>query len=104
VLLGAYTRFTPVWLPGLACCYGFIGVPMSEHKQTLAEVRFPEAPVVAKGWYRNDPSLFAGALGLVILGLAVQAVRRRNEHVQPLKLLPLLLGLRPCRQPSVCGR
>ena len=45
VLLGAYTRLTHA---GLGCpdwpgCYGFIGVPMSEHKQTLAEVRFPEA-------------------------------------------------------------
>jgi cytochrome c oxidase assembly protein subunit 15 len=96
VLLGAYTRLTHA---GLGCpdwpgCYGFIGVPMSEHKQTLAEVRFPEAPVeVAKGWYEMIHRYFAGALGLVILGLAVQAVRRRNEHVQPLKLPLLLLGL-----------
>ena len=96
VLLGAYTRLTHA---GLGCpdwpgCYGFIGVPMSEHKQTLAEVRFPEAPVeVAKGWYEMIHRYFAGALGLVILGLAVQAVRRRHEHVQPLKLPLLLLGL-----------
>lgn len=96
VLLGAYTRLTHA---GLGCpdwpgCYGFIGVPMSEHKQTLAEVRFPEAPVeVAKGWYEMIHRYFAGALGLVILGLAVQAVRRRNEHRQPLKLPLLLLGL-----------
>ncbi|MGE6793770.1 COX15/CtaA family protein [Pseudomonas guineae] len=96
VLLGAYTRLTHA---GLGCpdwpgCYGFIGVPMSEHKQTLAEVRFPEAPVeVAKGWYEMIHRYFAGSLGLVILGLAVQALRRRNEQGQPLKLPLLLLGL-----------
>jgi cytochrome c oxidase assembly protein subunit 15 len=43
-------RLYPLDHAGLGCpdwpgCYGFIGVPMSEHKQTLAEVRFPEAPV-----------------------------------------------------------
>ena len=96
VLLGAYTRLTHA---GLGCpdwpgCYGFIGVPMSEHKQTLAEARFPEAPVeVAKGWYEMIHRYFAGALGLVILGLAVQALRRRGEVDQPLKLPLFLLGL-----------
>lgn len=96
VLLGAYTRLTHA---GLGCpdwpgCYGFIGVPMSEHKQTLAEVRFPEAPVeVAKGWYEMIHRYFAGSLGLVILGLAVQALRRRHQQGQPLKLPLLLLGL-----------
>jgi cytochrome c oxidase assembly protein subunit 15 len=96
VLLGAYTRLTHA---GLGCpdwpgCYGFIGVPMSEHKQTLAEVRFPEAPVeVAKGWYEMIHRYFAGSLGLVILALAVLAVRRRNEPGQPLKLPLLLLAL-----------
>ena len=96
VLLGAYTRLTHA---GLGCpdwpgCYGFIGVPMSEHKQALAETRFPEAPVeVAKGWYEMVHRYFAGALGLVILGLAVQALRRRGEAQQPLKLPLFLLGL-----------
>ncbi|MFP6847858.1 MAG: COX15/CtaA family protein [Pseudomonas sp.] len=96
VLLGAYTRLTHA---GLGCpdwpgCYGFIGVPMSEHKQTLAEVRFPEAPVeVAKGWYEMIHRYFAGSLGLVILALAVQALRRRNQPGQPLKLPLLLLGM-----------
>jgi len=96
VLLGAYTRLSHA---GLGCpdwpgCYGFLGVPMSEHKQTLAEVRFPDAPVeVAKGWYEMIHRYFAGSLGLVILGLAVQALRRRNEAGQPLKLPVFLLGL-----------
>ncbi|MDD0844925.1 COX15/CtaA family protein [Pseudomonas sp. Gutcm_11s] len=96
VLLGAYTRLTHA---GLGCpdwpgCYGFIGVPMSEHKQTLAEARFPHAPVeVEKGWNEMVHRYFAGTLGLVILGLAVQALRRRAVDGQPLKLPLLLLGV-----------
>jgi cytochrome c oxidase assembly protein subunit 15 len=96
VLLGAYTRLTHA---GLGCpdwpgCYGFLAVPMSEHQQALAGVRFPEAPVeVAKGWYEMIHRYFAGSLGLVILGLAAQALRRRGEPGQPLKLPLLLLGL-----------
>ncbi|MFG3452116.1 heme A synthase [Stutzerimonas stutzeri] len=93
VLLGAYTRLTHA---GLGCpdwpgCYGFFSVPMSEDKQSLAAMRFPDAPLeVGKGWNEMVHRYFAGALGLVILGLAVQALRRRAEPGQPVKL-PLLL-------------
>ncbi|HAQ85940.1 MAG TPA: cytochrome B, partial [Pseudomonas sp.] len=79
VLLGAYTRLTHA---GLGCpdwpgCYGFLGVPMSEDKQSLAAMRFPDAPLeVHKGWNEMGHRYFASALGLVILGLAVQALRR----------------------------
>lgn len=96
VLLGAYTRLTHA---GLGCpdwpgCYGFIGVPMSEQMQSLAEARFPEAPVeVEKGWNEMVHRYFAGGLGLVILALAVQALRRRGTAGQPLKLPLLLLGV-----------
>lgn len=96
VVLGAYTRLTHA---GLGCpdwpgCYGFLGVPMSEHKQAIAEARFPEAPLeVAKGWYEMIHRYFAGALGLVILGLAVQALRQRSEPGQPFKLPLFLLAL-----------
>jgi heme a synthase len=93
VLLGAYTRLTHA---GLGCpdwpgCYGFLSVPMSEDKQSLAAMRFPDAPLeVHKGWNEMVHRYFAGALGLVILGLAVQAIRRRSQPGQPVKL-PLLL-------------
>lgn len=96
VLLGAYTRLTHA---GLGCpdwpgCYGFLSVPMSEHKQALAAERFPEAPLeVHKGWNEMVHRYFAGALGLVILGLAVQALRRRDEPGRPVKLPLLLLGV-----------
>lgn len=96
VVLGAYTRLTHA---GLGCpdwpgCYGFIGVPMSEHKQAIAEARFPDAPVeVAKGWYEMIHRYFAGALGLVILGLAVHALRHRRLAAQPVKLPLAVLAL-----------
>ena len=96
VLLGAYTRLTHA---GLGCpdwpgCYGFLGVPMSEHKQAIAESRFPEIPVeVAKGWAEMIHRYFAGALGLVILALAMKAVRLRHQPQQPLKLPLALLAL-----------
>lgn len=96
VLLGAYTRLTHA---GLGCpdwpgCYGFLGVPMSEHKQAIAEARFPEAPVeIAKGWYEMIHRYFAGSLGLVILFIATQAVRRREEPMQPVKLPLAILAL-----------
>ncbi|MGW8172584.1 MAG: heme A synthase [Pseudomonas sp.] len=96
VLLGAYTRLTHA---GLGCpdwpgCYGFLAVPMSEHKQNLAALRFPDAPLeVRKGWNEMVHRYFAGALGLVILALAVQAIRRRGQPGQPLKLPLLLLAV-----------
>ena len=95
VLLGAYTRLTHA---GLGCpdwpgCYGFIGVPMSEHKQTLAEARFPEAPVeVAKGWYEMIHRYFAGSLGLLIAAMFFIALFRRNyRKVVPSILLALVV-------------
>ncbi len=96
VLLGAYTRLTHA---GLGCpdwpgCYGFIHVPQTEAQLAHAEVHFPEAPVEAdKGWNEMVHRYFAGALGLLILALAVQALRRRGADGQPLKLPLLLLGV-----------
>src|SRR5690606_38292032 len=56
--------------------------------------RFPDAPVeVHKGWNEMVHRYFAGSLGLVILALAVQALRRRGEPGQPVKLPLLLLAV-----------
>jgi len=96
VLLGAYTRLTHA---GLGCpdwpgCYGFIGVPQSETQLAHAELHFPEAPVeLQKGWNEMVHRYFAGSLGLLILCLAVQALRQRGRDGQPLKLPLLLLGV-----------
>src|SRR5690606_31507403 len=96
VLLGAYTRLTHA---GLGCpdwpgCYGFLAVPMSEQAQNLAAERFPDAPLeVVKGWNEMVHRYFAGSLGLVILALAVQALSRRSQPGQPVKLPLLLLAV-----------
>ncbi|HAV87359.1 MAG TPA: cytochrome B [Pseudomonas sp.] len=96
VLLGAYTRLTHA---GLGCpdwpgCYGFLAVPMSEAQQALAAERFPAAPLeVEKGWNEMVHRYFAGGLGLLILALALQALRRRGQPGQPLKLPLVLLAV-----------
>ena len=89
----AYTRLTHA---GLGCpdwpgCYGFISVPNGETQLAHAELHFPEAPVEArKGWNEMVHRYFAGTLALMIMALAAQAVRRRHNGGQPLKL-PLLM-------------
>jgi cytochrome c oxidase assembly protein subunit 15 len=96
VLLGVYTRLTHA---GLGCpdwpgCYGFIGVPLKDHQLAHAELHFPDAPVeTEKAWNEMVHRYFAGSLGLVILGLAIHALRLRGREQQPLKLPLLLLAL-----------
>ena len=96
VILGAYTRLTHA---GLGCpdwpgCYGFIGVPQSAEQLAHAERHFPDAPVEAeKGWNEMVHRYFAGSLGLLILALAILAVRRRDRAGQPLRLPLALLAL-----------
>ncbi|GAB3371395.1 COX15/CtaA family protein [Azotobacter armeniacus] len=96
VLLGAYTRLTHA---GLGCpdwpgCYGFLSVPSSEAQLAHAERHFPDAPVEPqKGWNEMIHRYFAGSLGLAILALALQAVRRRADPGQPRGLPLTLLGV-----------
>jgi cytochrome c oxidase assembly protein subunit 15 len=95
VLLGAYTRLTHA---GLGCpdwpgCYGFISVPQTEMQLAHAELNYPQAPVeVQKGWNEMIHRYFAGSLGVLIVALAIVALRHRRLPEQPLKL-PLLLIL-----------
>lgn len=96
VLLGAYTRLTHA---GLGCpdwpgCYGFISVPNSEAQLAHAELHFPDSPVEAhKGRNEMVHRYFAGTLALMIILLAAQALRRRHQAGQPLKLPLLMLGV-----------
>lgn len=96
VILGAWTRLVDA---GLGCpdwpgCYGFFGIPMSEERIETAEMRFPDAPVeVDKAWPEMVHRYFAGGLGLIVLGLAIQAWRRREDPAQPQKLPYALVGV-----------
>lgn len=74
VVLGAFTRLADA---GLGCpdwpgCYGHLTWPKSAESVARAEALFPEAPVEHdKTWPEMIHRYFAGALGLVILGLTV---------------------------------
>ena len=91
VLLGAYTRVTHA---GLGCpdwpgCFGFISVPSSEAQLAHAQLNFPADPVVSHlGWSEMIHRYAAGALTLLILTLAGQALCRRRCRGQPV-VLPL---------------
>lgn len=95
VVLGAYTRLMDA---GLGCpdwpgCYGYLSVPGAAANVETAEARFPHAPFEAhKAWPEMVHRYFAGTLGILIVGLAVVALRNRSAST-PLKLPILLVGL-----------
>jgi cytochrome c oxidase assembly protein subunit 15 len=90
VVLGAYVRLTNA---GLGCpdwpgCYGQIVVPAAGD---VAAERFPDRPLErGKAWREMTHRYAAATLGLLVLALAIVAVRRRREPHQPL-VLPLFL-------------
>lgn len=96
VVLGAYVRLNDA---GLGCpdwpgCYGHLTVPQSPAAQQAANAAYPDRPVVAgKGWKEMIHRYFAGALGLLILGLAIIAWRKRKVASYPLAIPLLLVGL-----------
>lgn len=100
VVLGAYTRLVHA---GLGCpdwpgCYGFLGVPSGSSALELAQLRFPDHPVEApKAWAEMLHRYVAGLLGLLILSLALLALKHRDHKQYPLKLSLGLLALVICQ-------
>ncbi|HSO99823.1 MAG TPA: COX15/CtaA family protein, partial [Thioalkalivibrio sp.] len=94
IMLGAWTRLVDA---GLGCpdwpgCYGFLTVPQDEARMAIANARFPDTPVdAAKGWPEMIHRYAAGALGLVVFGMAAFAFRHRREGL-PFRL-PLFIAL-----------
>lgn len=96
VVLGAYTRLADA---GLGCpdwpgCYGNLGAPQTPAELRAAEALYPDAPVdVGKAWIEMVHRYFATALGALILGLAVLAVRAKGAapRALPIGLLVLVL-------------
>lgn len=98
VVLGAFTRLVDA---GLGCpdwpgCYGFLGIPLTEASISVAESRFPDAPVEPeKAWWEMIHRYFAGALGLVIFALALGAINDARRRPSPTRnrTLPLKLSI-----------
>ena len=94
--LGAYTRLVHA---GLGCpdwpgCYGFLTVPDTKQEIALAESLYPNAPVeVNKGWAEMVHRYVAGALMLLVLVIAFQALMNKNKMSQPVKLPVFILAL-----------
>src|SRR5690554_5465486 len=96
IMLGAYTRLKDA---GLGCpdwpgCYGFMWMPETPEEIIAAEELYPHAPFERdKAWPEVVHRYFAGTLGLLILAIAVSAIRHRRLPGQPVKLPLLLLAL-----------
>lgn len=95
--LGAFTRLVDA---GLGCpdwpgCYGHLTWPRSETAIDRAEARFPDFPVeLDKTWPEMVHRYFAGALGLLLVFLAVLAVRTRKAGIDvPVKMPVALVAL-----------
>ncbi len=96
IVLGAFTRLVDA---GLGCpdwpgCYGHLLWPIQEHNIARAEERFPEFPVDhSKTWPEMVHRYLAGALGLMVAGIAGMAWKRRSERGYPFRLPVFLLFL-----------
>lgn len=96
--LGAFTRLVDA---GLGCpdwpgCYGHLLWPDEEHEIVAANEAFPDMPVIdGKAWPEMVHRYFAGTLGLLILAIAMIAVRHRSTEGypfrQPLFMLVLVI-------------
>lgn len=94
VLLGAFTRLVDA---GLGCpdwpgCYGHLTWPAGEEEVARAEERFPDAAVDAsKTWPEMVHRYAAGALGLLVLLIALRAWSLRERPDYPFRLPVFLL-------------
>ena len=93
--LGAFTRLVDA---GLGCpdwpgCYGHLMWPVEDHEIIRAEALFPHAPVDNdKTWPEMVHRYFAGTLGMLILALAILAVREgRGPRKLPWALVVLVI-------------
>ncbi|HUO83097.1 MAG TPA: COX15/CtaA family protein [Gammaproteobacteria bacterium] len=96
VVLGAWVRLSDA---GLGCpdwpgCYGRLTAPESASALESAQAAWPERPPEGDKAHREMLHRYlAAALGLLVLALAVLALRNRREPAQPV-VLPLgLLAL-----------
>jgi len=96
VVLGAYTRLSDA---GLGCpdwpgCYGQISVPQTQAEIDPGSDLYASRPLEqGKAWKEMIHRYAAGSLGLLILVLAILALRRRHEPGQQVWIPLALVGL-----------
>ena len=96
VVLGAYVRLSDA---GLGCpdwpgCYGTLTVPQSESAIAHAQITYPDSPVEhGKAWKEMIHRYLAGALGLLVLAIFIQAWRMRSQIKVATWLPSFLLAL-----------
>jgi len=96
VVLGAFVRLSHA---GLGCpdwpgCYGHIDVPLTQTEVQSANQAYPDRPVEAhKAWKEMIHRYFAGTLGLLVLALAIIAIKRRHQPSQQFIVPVFLVGL-----------
>ncbi len=94
--LGAFTRLVDAGLgcPDWPTCYGHLWAPQTSEEISAANAAYPEIPVDhEKTWPEMVHRYLASGLGLLIIGIAVTAIRHRKRPDQPLKLPLFLLFL-----------
>ena len=96
VLLGTFTRLLDA---GLGCpdwpgCYGSLLWINGVEEIIQAEALYPGSPVeIDKTWLEMTHRFLAGALGLIIVSLAVMSWRQRDNENMPFRLPTLILFL-----------
>jgi len=96
VVLGAYVRLSDA---GLGCpdwpgCYGQLIAPSAAPSIEIANLAFPDTPVESpKAWKEMVHRYFASTLGLLILAMAVIALKHRKKPEQQVKLSIFLVLL-----------
>lgn len=94
IVLGAYTRLKDA---GLGCpdwpgCYGQITAPSNSTEIVNAEAKYPSSPVdTSKARIEMTHRYFAGTLGILILGLFISALRKKENLTLPSILLLLVI-------------
>lgn len=93
ITLGAFVRLSDA---GLGCpdwpgCYGHFDVPTAQADVAAANERFAHRPVEAhKAWKEMTHRYAAGALGLLILVMALASLKR-GSHPNQQRVLPWVL-------------
>lgn len=95
VMLGAYTRLGDA---GLGCpdwpgCYGHLTVPQTPQEMTAAQHTYQQTVEPTKAWKEMIHRYFAGALGVLILILALWAFKRKLRYANQPIVTPVLLLL-----------